>query len=57
MSEEKSAKIEMTADIVAAYVSNNSVSQADLPGLIQAIYKTIADIGTGGHGNRNNADG
>jgi predicted transcriptional regulator len=47
MSEEKSAKIEMTADIVAAYVSNNSVSQGDLPSLIQAIYKTINEIGTG----------
>lgn len=46
MSDEKSAKIEMAADIVAAYVSNNSVSQGDLPGLIQSIYKTIADIGT-----------
>ncbi len=47
MSEEKSAKIEMAADIVAAYVSNNSVSQGDLPSLIQAIYKTINEIGTG----------
>lgn len=47
MSEEKSAKIEMAADIVAAYVSNNSVSQGDLPSLIQSIYKTIAEIGTG----------
>ena len=47
MSEEKSARIEMAADIVAAYVSNNSVSQADLPSLIQAIYKSINDIGAG----------
>lgn len=35
----------MAADIVAAYVSNNSVSQADLPSLIQAIYKSITEIG------------
>ncbi len=47
MSEESSAKLEMTAAIASAFVSNNSVSQADLPSLIQSIYKTIADIGTG----------
>ena len=47
MSEESSAKLEMTAAIASAFVSNNSVSQADLPSLIQAIYKTINEIGTG----------
>lgn len=47
MSEEKSATIEMAADIVAAYVSNNSVSQGDLASLIQTIYKAILEISTG----------
>jgi len=32
--DEKSEVIEMTADIVSAYVGNNSVSAAELPGLI-----------------------
>jgi len=39
--------IEMTADIVSAYVGNNSVTVADLPGLIQSIHKTISEIGSG----------
>ena len=34
--DEKSEVIEMTADIVSAYVGNNSVAAADLPGLSQS---------------------
>ena len=33
------------ADIVSAHVSNNPVSAADLPGLIQAVYSSLADLG------------
>jgi predicted transcriptional regulator len=37
----------MTADIVSAYVSNSSVSMADLPALIQQVHRALADIATG----------
>ena len=45
--EEKSDVIEMTADIVSAYVGNNSVSATDLPGLIQSIHRALAGVSTG----------
>jgi predicted transcriptional regulator len=41
---EKSEFVEMTADIVSAYVSNSSVSVADLPALIQQVHKALAGI-------------
>jgi predicted transcriptional regulator len=34
----------LTANIVSAHVSNHSVASNELPGLIQEIYKTLADI-------------
>jgi predicted transcriptional regulator len=46
--DEKSEVIEMTADIVSAYVGNNSVTAADLPGLIQSVHRALAGISTGG---------
>ncbi len=39
--------IEMTADIVAAYVGNNSVSAADLPALIQSIHRALTGVSGG----------
>ena len=45
--DEKSEVIEMTADIVSAYVGNNSVAAADLPNLIQSVHRALAGI-TGG---------
>ena len=42
--EEKSEVIEMTADIVSAYVGNNSVTAADLPGLIQSVHRALSGI-------------
>lgn len=45
--DEQSATIEMTADIVSAYVSNNSVAAADLPGLIQNVHVALAQIASG----------
>lgn len=42
---EQSHVIEMTADIVSAYVGNNSVAVADLPGLIQSVHRTISSVG------------
>lgn len=44
---EKPEYIEMTADIVSAYVGHNSVSAADLPGLIQSIHKAIREANDG----------
>lgn len=35
----------MTTDIVAAHVSNNSVSKAELPGLIETVYKSLGALG------------
>jgi predicted transcriptional regulator len=45
--DEKSEVIEMTADIVSAYVGNNSVAAADLPGLIQSVHRALAGISSG----------
>ena len=42
--DEKSELIEMTADIVSAYVGNNSVATGDLPALIQSIYRALNNI-------------
>lgn len=35
----------LTAEIVAAHVSNNPVSLGDLPNLIQEVYRTLASVG------------
>src|SRR4051794_34758056 len=45
--DDKSEVIEMTADIVSAYVGNNSVSTADLPALIQSVHRALAGISGG----------
>ena len=37
--------LELTAQIVSAHVSNNSVSADTLPALIEQVYKTLAGIG------------
>jgi predicted transcriptional regulator len=46
--EEKSEIIEMTTDIVAAYVGNNTVAPADLPALIQSVYRSLSGVVGGG---------
>ncbi|MDF7773792.1 MucR family transcriptional regulator [Sphingomonas sp. AOB5] len=38
--------ITLTADIVAAHVSNNSVAVSDLPTLIQNVHGALAGLGT-----------
>jgi len=45
--DDKAEIIEMTADIVSAYVGNNSVSAADLPGLIQSVHKALSTVVVG----------
>ena len=39
--------IERTVDVVAAYVSNNSLPSAELPGLIASIHDALNSIGSG----------
>ena len=42
--DDKSEIIEMTADIVSAYVGNNTVATADLPNLIQSIHRALTGV-------------
>ncbi len=37
--------LELTSEIVAAHVSNNSIAMSDLPNLIEQVYKTLANVG------------
>lgn len=39
--------IELTADIVSAYVSNNSISAGDIPGLISEIHTALLKVSAG----------
>ena len=45
--DEKNEVIEMTADIVSAYVGNNTVSAAELPALIQSGHRALAGVSGG----------
>jgi predicted transcriptional regulator len=49
MTENTSALIQLTASIVSAYVSNNSVSSAELPALIGQVHTALTRA-TSGHG-------
>ncbi|MCX7900227.1 MAG: MucR family transcriptional regulator [Methylocystis sp.] len=42
-----SNNIELAAEIVSAYVSNNSVPAGDLPGLIGEVYNALLRVGSG----------
>ena len=39
--------LELTTEIVAAHVGNNTLPVSDLPQLIQDVYKTLANVGSG----------
>ena len=41
---EQSGHIELAVDIVAAYVSNNSVPSSELPGLIEVIHSALSRL-------------
>ena len=45
--DDRSEIIEMTADIVSAFVSNNSGPATDVPGLIQSVHRALSGV-TGG---------
>ena len=38
--------IELTADVVSAYVSNNSVPASELPALIAEVHAALGRVGT-----------
>ena len=38
--------LELTAKIVSAHVTHNSVSEDDLPALISTVFRTLANVGT-----------
>jgi predicted transcriptional regulator len=48
MSESSSSNdlLGITAEIVAAHVSNNAVSMSDLPNLIRDVHRTVSSLGT-----------
>lgn len=41
------ANLNLTAQIVSAYVGNNSVPEKDLPTLIRSVHTALGDIGRG----------
>ena len=45
--DEKPEIIEMTAEIVAAYVENNTISTGDLPALIQSVHRALSSVSSG----------
>ena len=40
----QNALIELTADVVASYVSNNPVPAGELPGLISSIHASLSNL-------------
>ena len=45
--ENDTATIEMTADVVAAYLTNNPVAASELPGIIQAVHQALTVAAAG----------
>ncbi|HXV00822.1 MAG TPA: MucR family transcriptional regulator [Caulobacteraceae bacterium] len=45
--DDKAELIEMTAEIVAAYVENNNVPTGDLPALIQSVHRALTSVAAG----------
>ncbi len=52
----QSERIELAVDIVAAYVSNNSVPSTDLPGLIDIVHGALSHLATAGEGSTGPAE-
>ncbi|WP_303541870.1 Ros/MucR family transcriptional regulator [Sphingomonas natans] len=46
MSEDQTNPIDLTGDIVTAYVANNQVAARDVPALIAEIYQALTRLGT-----------
>ena len=45
--DDKAEIIEMTAEIVAAYVENNNIATGDLPALIQSVHRALSSVASG----------
>ncbi|MDO6413556.1 MucR family transcriptional regulator [Sphingomonas sp. BIUV-7] len=45
MSEDQTATIELTGDIVTSYVAHNRVAARDVPALIAAVHEALAGLG------------
>ena len=45
--ENKTDTLDMTADIVSAFVGNNSIPAGELPSLIQSVYQALNSISSG----------
>lgn len=45
--DDKNTLIDMTAEIVSAYVGNNEVSASELPKLVQNVYNSLNDVSRG----------
>ena len=45
--DDKNTLIDMTAEIVSAYVGNNEVSASELPKLVQIVYNSLNDVSKG----------
>jgi len=46
---DEASYIQLTANIVSAYVSNNTVSSAEIPALISQIYSALLRVSNGTH--------
>lgn len=46
----KEELLALTAEIVSSHVANNAVAVEELPELIEQVYKTLHELGTGGAG-------
>lgn len=44
---DKNTLIDMTAEIVSAYVGKNEISASELPSLIQQVYSSLSDVTQG----------
>jgi predicted transcriptional regulator len=44
--EDNTELLTLTADIAAAYVSNNTIQASDVPAVIQTIYRALASVGS-----------
>lgn len=44
VSAQEDSRLELTSEIVAAYVSNNPLPASDLPGLISSIWRTLSQL-------------
>ncbi|MFN4141499.1 MucR family transcriptional regulator [Aestuariivirga sp.] len=56
MDETKTALIELTSRIVAAYVGRNAVEQADLPKLIAEVHRAVEQAASGAAPKSENAE-